>query len=103
MRKAIAAITLTAMILGTASFAVAGPIDDARNQPIVLSAAQLDSITAEGPGRLQLYVGQIVLATLAAAGEPGSPAKGLAQVFGGILAINIVATIALINNTLYGQ
>lgn len=103
MFRAVAIVTLTVTTSGTANLAVAGQTNDTENQPIVLSAAQLDSITAEGPGRLQLYVGQIVLGTLAAAGEPGSPAKGLTHVIGGILAINIVGALEVINNVLYGR
>lgn len=35
-------------------------------------------------------------------GQPGTTGKGLMHVFGGILAINIVKTLEIINNTLYG-
>ncbi len=35
-------------------------------------------------------------------GQPGTTGKGFMHVFGGILAINIVKTIEIINNTLYG-
>ena len=34
--------------------------------------------------------------------QPGGTGKGLVHVFGGIFAINIVQTINIINNTLYG-
>ncbi len=34
--------------------------------------------------------------------QPGGTGKGLMHVFGGILAINIVQTLQIINNTLYG-
>jgi intracellular multiplication protein IcmC len=35
-------------------------------------------------------------------GQGGSTGKGLVHVFGGILAINIVSTLQIVNNTLYG-
>ncbi|MCC5791951.1 MAG: type IV secretion protein IcmC [Legionellaceae bacterium] len=35
-------------------------------------------------------------------GQPGAMGKGMMHVFGGILAINIVKTLDIINNTLYG-
>ena len=35
-------------------------------------------------------------------GQPGSTGKGLMHVFGGILAVNIVKTLEIVNNTLYG-
>jgi len=35
-------------------------------------------------------------------GQPGTTGKGLMHVFGGILAINIVKTLEIVNNTLYG-
>ena len=35
-------------------------------------------------------------------GQPGTTGKGLMHVFGGIFAINIVKTLEIINNTLYG-
>lgn len=47
--------------------------------------------------------GWILVARGASQGQPpGGTGKGLMHVFGGILAINIVQTLNIINNTLYG-
>ena len=47
--------------------------------------------------------GWIMVARSAAQGQPpGGTGKGLMHVFGGILAMNIVGTLQVINNTLYG-
>jgi len=47
--------------------------------------------------------GWVLVARSASQGQPpGGTGKGLMHVFGGILAINIVGTINMINNTLYG-
>ncbi|KTD66079.1 hypothetical protein [Legionella spiritensis] len=47
--------------------------------------------------------GWVLVARSASQGQPpGGTGKGLMHVFGGILAMNIVATINIINNTLYG-
>jgi len=47
--------------------------------------------------------GMILIARGSGSGQqPGSTGKGLMHVFGGILAINIIKTIEIINNTLYG-
>jgi intracellular multiplication protein IcmC len=47
--------------------------------------------------------GWVLVAKSASQGQPpGGTGKGLMHVFGGILAINIVGTLNLINNTLYG-
>ena len=47
--------------------------------------------------------GWIMIARSAAQGQPpGGTGKGLMHVFGGILAMNIVGTLQVINNTLYG-
>ncbi len=47
--------------------------------------------------------GWVMLARSASQGQPpGGTGKGLMHIFGGILAMNIVATIEIINNTLYG-
>lgn len=47
--------------------------------------------------------GWIMIARSAAQGQPpGGTGKGLMHVFGGILAMNIIGTLQMINNTLYG-
>ncbi len=47
--------------------------------------------------------GMILIARGSGSGQqPGSTGKGLMHVFGGILAINIIKTLEIINNTLYG-
>jgi intracellular multiplication protein IcmC len=48
--------------------------------------------------------GWILIARSASQGQqPGGTGKGLVHVFGGILAMNIVVTLEIINNTLYGS
>lgn len=47
--------------------------------------------------------GWVLIARAASQGQPpGGTGKGLIHVFGGILAVNIVGTIEMINNTLFG-
>lgn len=47
--------------------------------------------------------GWILIARAASQGQPpGGTGKGLMHVFGGILAVNIVGTVEMINNTLFG-
>ena len=47
--------------------------------------------------------GWILIARSASGGQqPGGTGKGLIHIFGGILAINIVQTVNIINNTIYG-
>lgn len=54
-------------------------------------------------GLVAFVRGWVLIARSAAQGQPpGGTGKGLIHVFGGILAINIVATINIINNTIYG-
>lgn len=54
-------------------------------------------------GLIAFVRGWVLIARSAAQGQPpGGTGKGLVHVFGGILAINIVGTISMINNTLYG-
>lgn len=54
-------------------------------------------------GLVAFIRGWVLVARSASQGQPpGGTGKGLIHVFGGILAINIVGTINLINNTLYG-
>ncbi|KTD32760.1 IcmC (DotE) [Legionella nautarum] len=54
-------------------------------------------------GVIAFVRGWILIARSASQGQPpGGTGKGLVHVFGGILAMNIVATLEIINNTLYG-
>lgn len=54
-------------------------------------------------GLIAFVRGWVLVARSASQGQPpGGTGKGLIHVFGGILAINIVGTINIINNTLYG-
>lgn len=54
-------------------------------------------------GLVAFIRGWVLIARSASQGQPpGGTGKGLVHVFGGILAINIVATLRIINNTLYG-
>ena len=48
--------------------------------------------------------GWVLIARSGASGQqPGGLGKGLTHVFGGVLAINIVATLEMIDNTLFGS
>jgi len=54
-------------------------------------------------GVIAFVRGWVLIARSASQGQPpGGTGKGLMHVFGGILAMNIVATLEIINNTLYG-
>jgi intracellular multiplication protein IcmC len=54
-------------------------------------------------GLVAFVRGWVLIARSASQGQPpGGTGKGFVHVFGGILAINIVGTINMINNTLYG-
>lgn len=54
-------------------------------------------------GLVAFIRGWVLIARSASQGQPpGGTGKGLMHVFGGILAINIVGTITVINNTIYG-
>ncbi|MBA2709337.1 MAG: type IV secretion protein IcmC [Tatlockia sp.] len=54
-------------------------------------------------GGIAFVRGWILIARTASSGQPpGGTGKGLMHVVGGILAMNIVATLEIINNTLYG-
>lgn len=54
-------------------------------------------------GLVAFIRGWILIARSAGHGQqPGSMGKGLMHIFGGILALNIVQTINIINNSLYG-
>jgi intracellular multiplication protein IcmC len=55
-------------------------------------------------GLVAFVRGWILIARSASQGQPpGGTGKGFMHVFGGILAINIVGTLNIINNTLYGS
>lgn len=55
-------------------------------------------------GLVAFMRGWVLVARSASQGsQPGGTGKGLMHVFGGILAINIVGTMQIINNTLYGS
>jgi intracellular multiplication protein IcmC len=55
-------------------------------------------------GLVAFVRGWVLIARSSGQGQqPGGTGKGLMHVFGGILAINIVGTIQMLNNTLYGS
>ncbi|KTD75549.1 hypothetical protein [Legionella waltersii] len=55
-------------------------------------------------GLVAFVRGWVLIARSASQGQPpGGTGKGLVHVFGGILAINIVGTLNMINTTLYGS
>ncbi|MBA4695839.1 MAG: type IV secretion protein IcmC [Legionella sp.] len=61
------------------------------------------SIIIQTIGGIAFIRGWMMIARSASQGQPpGGTGKGLMHVFGGILAMNIVATLQIINNTLYG-
>jgi intracellular multiplication protein IcmC len=54
-------------------------------------------------GLVAFVRGWVLIARAASQGQqPGGTGKGLVHVFGGILAMNIIATLKIIHNTLYG-
>jgi intracellular multiplication protein IcmC len=54
-------------------------------------------------GLIAFIRGWVLVARSASQGQqPGGVGKGMIHVFGGILAMNIVGTIEIINNTIYG-
>lgn len=54
-------------------------------------------------GLIAFIRGWVLIARSASQGQPpGGTGKGMVHVFGGILAMNIVGTLQMINNTLYG-
>ena len=55
-------------------------------------------------GLISFVRGWVLIAKSASHGQPpGGTGKGLIHVFGGILAMNIVGTMQIVNNTLYGS
>lgn len=85
--------------------------------PVNSSNAALNSVFGSGSaigrpltmliqviGLVAFVRGWVLVARSAAQGQPpGGTGKGLMHVFGGVLAVNIVETISIINNTLYGS
>ena len=62
------------------------------------------AIIIQTVGIVAFIRGWILIARSASQGQPpGGTGKGLMHVFGGILAMNIVGTLNIINNTLYGH
>ncbi|HHF7346304.1 TPA: type IV secretion protein IcmC [Legionella feeleii] len=61
------------------------------------------SVIIQVIGVIAFVRGWVLIARSASQGQPpGGTGKGLMHVFGGILAMNVVATLQIINNTLYG-
>ncbi len=61
------------------------------------------SIIIQVIGLFAFVRGWVLIARSSSQGQqPGGTGKGLMHVFGGILAMNIVGTLDMINNTLYG-
>jgi intracellular multiplication protein IcmC len=61
------------------------------------------AIIIQTVGLIAFVRGWVLIARSAAQGQPpGGTGKGMMHVFGGILAMNIVGTLQMINNTLYG-
>jgi intracellular multiplication protein IcmC len=55
-------------------------------------------------GLVAFVRGWVLIARSSGQGQqPGGTGKGIIHVFGGILAINIVGTVQMLNNTLYGS
>lgn len=55
-------------------------------------------------GGIAFVRGWVLIARASSQGQqPGGTGKGLVHIFGGILAMNIVLTLQVINNTLYGS
>lgn len=84
--------------------------------PIVSGSSTLISLFGEGSpfgyslalciqvvGVIAFIRGWLLIARSASQGQPpGGTGQGLTHVFGGILAMNIVGTLQIINNTLFG-
>jgi len=61
------------------------------------------SVIIQTIGVIAFVRGWVLIARSASQGQqPGGTGKGLVHVFGGILAMNIVGTLEIVNNTLYG-
>lgn len=67
------------------------------------SVGQSLSLIIQVIGMIAFVRGWVLIARSASQGQPpGGTGKGLTHIFGGILAMNIVGTLQIINNTLYG-
>ena len=67
------------------------------------AAGESLAIIIQTIGLIAFVRGWILVAKTASTGQPpGGTGKGMVHVFGGILAMNIVGTLQVINNTLYG-
>jgi intracellular multiplication protein IcmC len=61
------------------------------------------SIIIQTLGLIAFVRGWVLVAKTSSTGQPpGGTGKGMVHVFGGVLAMNIVGTLQIINNTLYG-
>lgn len=64
---------------------------------------ELIALVVQVVGVIAFIRGWVLIARSASQGQqPGGTGKGLAHVFGGILAMNIVGTLQVVNNTLFG-
>jgi intracellular multiplication protein IcmC len=62
------------------------------------------TIIIQTVGVIAFVRGWILIARSGAQGQqPGTAGKGLIHIVGGVLAMNIIATLEMINNTLYGS
>lgn len=61
------------------------------------------SLLIQVVGLIAFVRGWVLIARAASSGQPpGGTGQGLVHVFGGILALNIVGTIQIVNNTIFG-
>lgn len=79
------------------------PTMDALFGPDSVVGASL-SLIIQTIGLIAFIRGWVLIARSASQGQPpGGTGKGMIHVFGGILAMNIVGTLEIINNTIYGS
>ncbi len=89
-------------VLAYASISSHSPLLDALFGP-GSAVGQSLAIIIQTIGVIAFVRGWVLIARAASHGQPpGGTGKGLMHVFGGILAMNIVGTLQVINNTLYG-
>ncbi|OGT50641.1 MAG: type IV secretion protein IcmC [Gammaproteobacteria bacterium RIFCSPHIGHO2_12_FULL_41_15] len=100
---------LLATTFGSSSILQYGPITSS-NQPIEeifgsgSEVAKPLMMIIQTVGYVAFVRGWILIARASAHGQqPGGSGKGLMHVFGGILAINIVSTLQIVNNTIFGS
>lgn len=67
------------------------------------SIGQSLSLVIQVIGMVAFFRGWLLIARSGSQGQPGNVSKGLIHIFGGILAMNIVGTLQVLNNTLYGS